>query len=40
MTDDKRMTVEGEPAKRYGVNYGGEVLGSWDTAKGASENYQ
>jgi len=39
-TDDKRMTVEGEPAKRYGVSYGGEVLGSWDTAKEAWENYQ
>jgi hypothetical protein len=33
------LTIEGERSKRYGVSYGGQVLGSWDTAKEAWESY-
>lgn len=33
------MKVEGEAAKLYGVSYGGDALGSWDTAKEALESY-
>jgi hypothetical protein len=29
----------GEPIKRYGVSYGGETMGSWDTAREALSAY-
>lgn len=31
------LKVEGKPSKRYGVSYGGNVIGSFDTAKEALE---
>jgi len=34
------MTVEGKRAKRYGISYGGETVGSWDAAKEALEGYR
>ena len=34
------MKIEGEPSKRFGVAYGGEVVGSWDTAKEALDEYR
>ncbi len=42
MGDNNRenLTVEGEPSKRYGVAYGGEIIGSYDTAKEAWEAYR
>jgi hypothetical protein len=33
------MKIEGEASKRYGVSYGGQTLGSWDTAKDAWGSY-
>jgi hypothetical protein len=34
------MVVEGEASKRYGVSYGGQIVGSWDTATGAWQGYR
>jgi hypothetical protein len=37
------MQIEGEMSKRYRLSYGGDVIGSYDTAKeavAAYENYE
>lgn len=34
------MKIEGERSKRYGVVYGGDTVGSWDTAKEALDEYR
>ena len=34
------MKIEGEPSKRYGVSYGGQIVGSYNTAKEALEAYR
>ncbi len=33
------MTIEGETTKRYRLSYGGQSLGSYDTAKEAVKEY-
>jgi hypothetical protein len=34
------LTVESEPVKRYRLNYGGETIGSWNTAVEALTEYE
>jgi hypothetical protein len=40
MPDDRQTEIDGEDVKRYGLSYGGQVLGSWDTARKAYEFYR
>ncbi len=42
MAEDKRVNlrVEGGPSKRYRLSYGGDSLGSYDTAKEALAEYE
>src|SRR5665213_2507650 len=35
-----QMKIEGEPLKRWCVNYGGELVGHWDTAHEAWDGYR
>lgn len=34
------MAIEGQKPKQYGVTYGGQVVGSWDTAREALAEYR
>ena len=34
------MTIEGEPTRRYRLNYHGSFLGSYNTAREALEKYE
>jgi hypothetical protein len=36
----ERMKIEGEVSKRYRVSYGGNPIGSYDTAKEALAEYE
>ena len=42
MGHEKRenLRVEGEPVKRYRLSYGGQTIGSWDTAVEALREYE
>ncbi len=42
MDDDRRdnISIPGEKSKRFGLSYGGQIIGSYDTIAEAAEGYR